>query len=272
MDTDRHGCFSGSPPGPTNPVDDAIRVHPCSSVVNEVGFPPVRTTAEAAAVQHRLASQVSLEPLKGPIDRVLGADVHVAGDTGYAVLVVVDTATLRPVETVEAEAPVEFPYVSGFLSFREIPPILAAFARLSARPDLVLCDGQGIAHPRGLGLASHLGLVLGIPTIGCAKSRLVGAHGPLPFARGSRVPLVYGGREVGRVVRTRDGVAPLFVSPGHRVDFDGAVEWTLICCGRFRLPEPTRLAHQAARRRSRQAGHPSLDPGPQTGPQDPTPG
>lgn len=223
-------------------------------MVNEVGFDPVHTTAEAAKIQHKLASQVSLEPLDGPVDLVLGADVHFAGDTAHAVLVLVDLKTLRPMEIVEAAAAVDFPYVSGFLSFRETPAILTAFGKLSARPDLVLCDGQGIAHPRGLGLASHLGLVLGVPTIGCAKSRLVGTHDPLPFARGSWVPLVYGGREVGRVVRTRDGVAPLFVSPGHRVDLDGAVEWVLRCCGRYRLPEPARLAHQAARRRSRQAG------------------
>ncbi len=215
--------------------------------LHEEFFPPVRTTAEAAALQRRLAAEIRLQPLAGEVRRVLGADVHFAGETGCAVLTVLAADTLEPLETVSAEAPLFFPYVSGFLAFREIPPLLAAFRKLSHAPDLLLCDGQGIAHPRGMGLASHLGLILGLPTIGCAKSRLVGEHGLLPRERGSSVALRHGGRTVGRVVRTRDGVAPLFVSPGHLVDIDDAVCWTLACCRRFRLPEPTRLAHLAAR-------------------------
>ena len=150
---------------------------------------------------------------------------------------------LEVIETAGHVARARFPYVPGYLSFREIPVLLGAFRKIRRRPDLVVCDGQGVAHPRRFGLASHLGLVLGMPSIGCAKSRLVGDHDEPRRERGSSVPLIFEGREVGAVVRTRDGVAPLYVSPGHRIDVEGAARLVLSCCRGVRLPEPTRRAH-----------------------------
>jgi deoxyribonuclease V len=139
-------------------------------------------------------------------------------------------------------APIRFPYVPGLLSFREAPALVRAFDRLQARPDLLLCDGQGIAHPRGIGLASHLGLLLGVPTIGCAKSRLVGSHEPVGPRAGDRAPLEVDGRTVGWVLRTRAGVRPVYVSPGHLIGRAAAARWVLECCRGFRLPEPVRQA------------------------------
>jgi deoxyribonuclease V len=151
------------------------------------------------------------------------------------------------VEQVVARAQVRFPYVPGLLSFREIPVLLPCFERLRTPPDLVIVDGQGIAHPRRLGLAAHLGLLLDLPSIGCAKSRLTGhPAGELAPERGARVPLVDRGETVGYALRTRAGTSPVFVSTGHRIGLDEAAAWVLACATRFRLPEPTRLAHQAA--------------------------
>lgn len=141
-----------------------------------------------------------------------------------------------------ARRPALCPYIPGLLSFREIPVYLEAFARLRHRPDLILCDGQGIAHPRGLGLAAHLGLLLDLPSIGVAKSRLIGTYREPGHRRGSATRLIVAGRVAGRVVRTRDGVRPLFVSPGHRIGVAAAARWTLRLASRYRLPEPTRLA------------------------------
>jgi deoxyribonuclease V len=137
--------------------------------------------------------------------------------------------------------------VPGYLSFREGPLLLRAFKRLERKPDLVLFDGQGIAHPRGLGLAAHMGVLLDLPSVGCAKSRLVGEHGEPGRLRGDWTPLLLEGRQVGAVVRTREGVNPLFVSPGHRMGITQAVRWALACC-RTRVPEPIRLAEQVVNR------------------------
>jgi deoxyribonuclease V len=146
------------------------------------------------------------------------------------------------VETSAVRRRVTFPYIPGLLSFREAPAIVAAWRRLRHRADLLLCDGQGIAHPRALGLAAHLGLLLGVPAIGCAKSRLCGENDEPGPRRGDRAPLVLDGRVVGAVVRTRDRVRPLYVSPGHLLGVESAVRWVLACGGGFRLPEPTRRA------------------------------
>lgn len=150
------------------------------------------------------------------------------------------------VESSEGAAPPDFPYIPGLLSFREMPAILAAWARPTVRPDVMMCDAHGVAHPRGFGLASHLGVVLDLPTIGCAKSRLFGTH-RLPAAKGRSVPLRHpqDGSVLGAVVRTRTGVRPIYVSIGHLVDLPFAVRSVLRCARRFRLPEPTRLAHRA---------------------------
>jgi deoxyribonuclease V len=138
---------------------------------------------------------------------------------------------------------VRFPYIPGLLSFREIPVLLEALKRLKTDPELIICDGQGIAHPRGLGLASHLGLLVDRATIGCAKSRLVGEFSEVKEEKGSYAPLWYKEQMVGAVVRTRRGVKPLFISPGNRITLDESVKIVLECCGKYRVPEPTRQAH-----------------------------
>jgi deoxyribonuclease V len=148
------------------------------------------------------------------------------------------------VESAWARAPAPFPYVPGLLSFREIPVYLEALARLRSRPAILLCDGQGIAHPRGLGLAAHLGVLLDLPSVGVAKSRLIGTHREPGRARGCSVRLMHEGRAIGRVVRTQTGVKPLFISPGHRIGIDEAAALVVRLAPRYRLPEPTRRAHQ----------------------------
>ncbi len=165
------------------------------------------------------------------------------GRTLYAAVVVVEAGTLAVIERVGLAVPGKFPYVPGLLSFREAPPLLEAFDRLRTRPDIVLCDGQGLAHPRRFGLACHLGLRLDLPTVGCAKSRLFGVHAEPGPKRGERVPLLDGGDEIGSVLRTRDRVKPLYVSVGHRCTLESAVELILATTGKVRLPTPTRLAH-----------------------------
>jgi deoxyribonuclease V len=164
-----------------------------------------------------------------------------------ASIVVLTFPELEVVESSEGAAPLDFPYIPGLLSFREMPAILAAWARLTVRPDVLLCDAHGVAHPRGFGLASHLGVALDLPTIGCAKSRLFGTHRLPAAAKGRSVPLRHpqDGSVLGAVVRTRTGVRPIYVSIGHLVDLPFAVRTVLRCARRFRLPEPTRLAHLA---------------------------
>jgi deoxyribonuclease V len=203
--------------------------------------------AEARAIQTAQADRVETTDRWGAIERVAGVDVGFPDrDAARAAVVVLDAATLEPCEQVVAERPATFPYIPGLLSFREIPVILDAFAKLAVRPDLVLCDGQGRAHPRRFGLACHLGMVLDAPTIGVAKSRLTGTHGSLAPERGARTPLLDGDEVIGMVLRTRAGVRPLFVSVGHRISLESAVEWVLRCTPRYRLPETTRRAHALA--------------------------
>ena len=204
----------------------------------------------AIRLQRQLAARVRLtKPARKRWRLIAGADVAIDGAAGEVVcaIVVMNSPAWDVVEEVTARAPLSFPYVPGLLSFREAPVLLAAFGKLRTRPHAVICDGQGIAHPRSLGLASHLGLWLNLPTIGSAKSRLVGeAQGTLAAARGSRVPLIYQGKCVGSVLRTRAGVRPLWVSPGHRIDIDTAADLILRCCTRYRLPEPQRAADRLA--------------------------
>ncbi len=203
------------------------------------------TPRRAAAIQASLRGQLTLRRDRRRPRLVAGADVSYdkGSDRIHAAVVVL---TLDGLETVESRAAVgeaRFPYIPGYLSFREAPIVLRAFRKLRSRPDLLLCDGQGIAHPRGFGLASHLGLLLDLPTIGCAKSRLVGDHAQPGPEAGSRAPLMYRGRQVGSVLRTRDGANPIFVSPGHRIGLRSSVHWSLACCDGHRIPEPTRRAH-----------------------------
>ena len=177
---------------------------------------------------------------------VAGVDVSVKGDQSHAAVVVATYPDFTPVETRLAQCATPFPYVPGLLSFREGPVLEEAFAALDAEPDVFLVDGMGIAHPRRMGIAAHLGLWLEKPTVGVGKTRLVGRHGPLAAEKGAHVPLVDRGETIGAVVRTRAGTNPLYISPGHRADIPTAVELVLRCCGKYRLPEPIRLAHKAA--------------------------
>jgi deoxyribonuclease V len=200
---------------------------------------------EARALQVELAGRVDTGTPLGPWQTVAATDVSFdrGGEELYAAVVVVRAGTFELVERVGVAGPAAFPYVPGLLSFREAPALIEAFARLRARPDVVLCDGQGIAHPRRLGIASHLGLWLDLPTVGCAKSRLCGRYDEPGPDRGDRSPLVDRGDVVGAVVRTRPRVKPLFVSPGHRCDLEGAVGLVLATLDKVRLPVPGRLAH-----------------------------
>lgn len=212
---------------------------------------------EAIAVQRRLASLVQREgELRDDAVRlVAGVDVAAGrrGGMGVGAVAVLSYPQLEPVETVVSEAPVTVPYIPGLLSFREVPLLREAFRRLRSTPDLLIVDGHGYAHPRRFGLACHLGLLLDLPAIGCGKSRLVGEETPPAGGRGSSTPLVDGGEVIGSVLRTQDGVRPLYVSVGHRLSLKACEMWVLDCARRFRLPEPVRLADQAARAARRAA-------------------
>lgn len=179
---------------------------------------------------------------------VAGVDVgfEAGGTITRAAVVVLRVPGLEPLEEVVARRRTDFPYVPGLLSFRELPAVFEAFDRLRQLPDLVLCDAHGVAHPRRFGLASHLGLWLDLPSIGVAKTRLVGTHGEVALARGSWQPLVHRGERIGAALRTRRAVAPVFVSVGHRVSLEVAIDWVLRCAPRYRLPETTRAAHRLA--------------------------
>ena len=202
---------------------------------------------EAKACQRRLRERVECQDRLGPVRCVAGADVsYLQGEAKlYAAVVLLDAATLEPLETATTVAPTRFPYLPGYLSFRESPAILEAYSKLDRKPDLLMVDGHGLAHPRGFGIACHLGVVLRVPTVGVAKSVLTGEAGVPSRERGSRAPIIYQGARVGAVVRTRNGVSPVYVSIGHRVCLETAVQQVLRCGAGYRLPEPTRQAHQA---------------------------
>ena len=217
---------------------------------------------QARAIQAELAPRVRLEDaiILDGVRTVAGIDNSYATQDGetiaHAAVVVLTFPELAVIETRVATRPVDFPYVPGLLSFREGPAVLAACAALEAEPDVLLFDGQGYAHPRRFGLASHLGLVLDCPSIGCAKSRLVGRFDEPERVFGAQTPLVDRGEVVGAAVRTRPRHAPLFVSPRHKVSVETALALALACCrdGAF-MPLPTRLAHDAVTARARGGGH-----------------
>lgn len=222
------------------------------------------TPAEARQLQEELRPQLVLKPPRRRPKLVAGVDVSVSGPrwreaTSRAAIVVFDYQTLEPLEVATAEMPSPFPYVPGLLSFREIPVLLAAMAELVRTPDLVMVDGHGYAHPRRLGIASHLGLVLEVPTIGCAKKRFIGIYDEPAAAAGCYTELVddrsLPPEVIGAVLRTRDGVKPMFISPGHRMDLATALDHVMRCAGGFRLPEPTRRAHQCAAGRTLEELH-----------------
>lgn len=206
------------------------------------------TPRAAIAVQQRLRSRVIRRGRLRRVRTVAGTDVGFerGGVIARAAVAVLSFPALELVDYAVARQPARFPYVPGLLSFREIPALLAAFARLRVRPDLVLCDGQGLAHPRRFGLACHLGIICGIPSIGVAKSRLIGKHRKPGEQRGKWVPLRDGSETIGAVLRSRARTRPVFVSIGHRVSLPVAVRYVMACTTRFRLPETTRWAHRLA--------------------------
>jgi len=205
---------------------------------------------EARRLQEELASRVVDGPaldLAG-VRHVAGADVSTQGDMAYATVVVLDFPSLSPVEVKGFEVALRFPYVPGLLSFRELPSVVGALAKIETEVDALILDAQGIAHPRRIGLASHLGIFLDVPTVGCAKSLLVGSFQEPGREKGRATDLVHRGEVVGKVLRTRDGVSPVYVSVGNGIDLGSSVELVLACCTRYRLPETTRRAHDAANR------------------------
>ena len=207
------------------------------------------TPAEARAIQQNLASSVSHKSdMVGPVNYVAGLDVSPPNEWGIVrgAAVVLEYPSLNVAEVGIGEGVPGFPYVPGLLSFREAPVLQQALERLSATPDLLVLDGQGYAHPRRFGLACHIGVLADVPTLGCAKSILVGSHGPLAPDRGAWAELVHRDEVIGMAVRTRTGVKPLYVSVGHRIDLKKAVDWVLALCTRYRLPQTTRLAHAVA--------------------------
>ena len=215
------------------------------------------TEEEARAVQDELRGRVALEE-PGPrpgTGRVTGVDVAYDDerDLVVAAAVALDAAGLEPVAEATAVGRISFPYVPGLLAFREIPTVLAALDALPCPPGLVVCDGYGQAHPRRFGLASHLGVLTGLPTIGVAKNPFTFAYDEPDAPRGSASPLLAGSEEVGRALRTREGVKPVFVSVGHRVTLENACAHTLALTPRFRLPETTRRADALCRRALREA-------------------
>lgn len=206
------------------------------------------TPAEARDIQERLRATVIADDELGDVTKIAGTDV--AFEDGKRItrgaVAVLDFPGLTLCEQIVARQPTSFPYVPGLLSFREIPVLLDALAGLETRPDLVLCDGQGLAHPRRFGLACHLGVLTGLPTIGVAKSRLTGTHDEVPDRRGAWVPLLDNDETIGAVLRTREGVRPIYVSIGHRVSLETAIRFVMACLTRYRLPETTRWADRIA--------------------------
>jgi deoxyribonuclease V len=207
------------------------------------------TVAEGIAIQERLRGEIiTTDQFQEPVQYVAGVDMgfEAEGTISRAAVAVLSFPALQLQESAIARRPTSFPYIPGFLSFREIPAVLNALEKISLTPDLILCDGQGIAHPRRFGIACHLGLIVDIPTIGVAKSLLIGKHQEVAEERGSWQPLVNRGETIGAVLRTRTGTKPLYVSSGHRVSLNTAIDYVLRCTPKYRLPETTRIADKLA--------------------------
>lgn len=206
------------------------------------------TPLQARNLQMELAQKVTITPGPEKIALLAAADmsIRVEQGIGCAVVLLFTYPDLQVVERQVVQDPLPFPYIPGLLSFREAPLLLKAFAKLTRTPDVVMMDGQGIAHPRGLGLASHVGLWLDLPTFGCAKSVLVGKYREPEAEKGSLSDLIYKEKVIGKAVRTKDNVGPVYVSPGHRIDFAASVLITLQSCDGYRIPRPTRLADRYA--------------------------
>ena len=219
----------------------------------KIAFPDVwpMDAAGAIALQKHLRTQISTTDQLGEITTVAGVDAgfEQQGTVTRAAVVVLQLPTLTLLEQAVARRPTTFPYVPSLLSFRELPTVLDALAQLALEPDLIVCDGAGIAHPRRLGIASHLGLLIDKPTVGVAKSRLLGTHGEVPPDKGAWVPLMDRGERIGAVLRSRTGTKPLYVSAGHRISLETALDYVRRCTPKYRLPETTRLADRLASKR-----------------------
>ena len=210
---------------------------------------PVTDWQTAQQIQEELRQRVCVTDRLDVIQTVAGVDVAFpqGGTITRAAVVVLNYPDLTLLTTAIAEVPTTFPYRPGFLSFREIPAILQALEQLTTLPDLIFCDGQGIAHPRRFGIACHLGVLLDRPTLGVAKSRLIGHHDPVPLEKGAWVPLLDGEERIGVVLRSRFKVKPLYISTGHRLSLETSLDYVQRCLGRYRLPEPTRLADKLSK-------------------------
>lgn len=208
------------------------------------GWP--KNIAQARKIQEELKKKIILTDLDQKFEIVAGVDVGYKRKDNFsrAAIVVLETKNFKLIDQATAMVSTPFPYVSGYLSFREVGPIYQAYQKLDHKPDILVCDGQGIAHPRNFGLACHLGLILDKPCLGVAKSRLVGQYNNPGQKKGDWTPLYHNNQVIGSVVRTRDKVKPVFVSPGHKISLETAREFVLRMALKYRLPEPTRLAHQ----------------------------
>ncbi|MGF1497169.1 MAG: deoxyribonuclease V [Elainellaceae cyanobacterium] len=206
------------------------------------------TAAEAIALQHQLKGEIVLTDAIGEVAHVAGIDVGFEddGNTTRAAVAVLSFPELKLVEQAIARQPTRFPYIPGLLSFREVPAVLDALAQLTTVPDLLLCDGQGTAHPRRFGIACHVGWLTDLPAIGVAKSRLIGNHAELAPEKGAQQPLVHQEQTIGAVLRNRDRTNPLYISPGHRISLPTALDYVQRCTTKYRLPETTRFAHRLA--------------------------
>lgn len=208
-----------------------------------------QTLEEAIVIQEKLKDQViTNDQLSQTVNYVAGVDMGFKDDgtISRAAVAVLSFPELQVIETQLAYRPTSFPYIPGFLSFREIPAILDALEKIQTTPDIILCDGQGIAHPRRLGIASHLGVIIDIPTIGVAKSLLIGKHEELPESKGSWQPLIHKNETIGAVLRSRERVKPVYVSSGHKISLHTAIDYVLRCTPKYRLPETTRIADKLA--------------------------
>lgn len=205
-------------------------------------------TAQALEIQNNFSDRVIKHDILPDVKHIAGVDMSIkrASKTAIASVVLLNYPDLEIVDVQTASGNLDFPYIPGLLSFRELPLTVTACEKLSITPDLVIVDGQGIAHPRRFGLASHLGIMLDIPTVGCAKSRLCGSHNEPKNEPGSYSDLVDKDEIIGAVLRTKHGVKPVYVSIGHKISLNTAIHWIMRCCRGYRLPQPTRLAHLAA--------------------------
>ncbi len=207
-----------------------------------------QSAEEAIAIQQELRKEVIIADEIGAVNFVAGVDVgfEKEGTVTRAAVAILTFPGLQVVETFLARQPTRFPYVPGLLSFREIPALLEALSNIKIKPDIILCDGHGTAHPRRLGIASHLGVLLDCPTIGVGKSLLVGRHAKVGLQRSDYEPLVHKGETIGAVLRTRTGFNPLYISGGQKVSLQTAIDYVMKCTTKYRLPETTRAAHHLA--------------------------